>query len=70
MMNIDATFEVVAARQADLRLLAGPQPMIPFTEPPFEPLRQRIGRMLSRLTARPAIPATPLPRAGSLASES
>ena len=48
MMNIDATFEIVKARQADLRLLAGPQPMIPLTDPPFESLR-RIGRLISRL---------------------
>jgi hypothetical protein len=63
MMNIDATFEVVKARQADLRLLAGPQPMIPFTEPPFDPLRRRVGQVMATLrtmlgVTRPTRPAT------------
>ncbi len=51
MMNIDATFEMARARQADLRLLAGPQPMIPLTEPPFDSLRRHIGRLVARITA-------------------
>jgi hypothetical protein len=49
MMNLDATFEMVSARQRDLRLLAGPQPMIPLGRPPFDSLRQRISQLMARL---------------------
>jgi hypothetical protein len=55
MMNIDATFEVVKARQAALRLLAGPQPMIPLTDPPFAGLRRQIERVMARLGTRAGV---------------
>jgi hypothetical protein len=46
MIQYDATFEMVKARQADLRALASPQPLIPITDPRLGTVRQRIGRTL------------------------
>lgn len=61
MMNLDATFEMVSARQRDLRLLAGPQPMIPLGRPPFDSLRERIGQLMARLGDAPARTSRPAP---------
>jgi hypothetical protein len=48
-MNLDATFEMVSARQHELKLLAGPQPLIPLFPPPSDTLRQRIRRLVGHL---------------------
>jgi hypothetical protein len=48
MIQYDATFEMVKARQADLRALASPQPLIPITDPRLGTIRQRFGRTLVR----------------------
>lgn len=48
-LDVDHTFELARQRQEYLRLLAGPQPFIPLTDPPFGAVRRFLRRWIGRL---------------------
>jgi hypothetical protein len=48
MIQFDETYEIVKARQDNLRALASPQPLIPFKHDDAGAVRQRLGHALVR----------------------
>jgi hypothetical protein len=56
--NPDATFVIVRQRHADLRRLAGPEPMIPLAKRPLDATVRLIARLASRLRHQPGSTAT------------
>jgi hypothetical protein len=67
LIDIAPTFEIVRQRQVFLRLLAGPQPLIPFHESALDAIRKRLRQMFARLqplaghrhVAEPDVQVTP-----------
>lgn len=49
MTQLDLHYEMIAARQRDLRALARPQPLIVLTEPVADVARRVLGRSVMRL---------------------